>query len=90
MLKRVFFHAAGLALAASLHTAPGVCAQIALTGATIIDGTGAAPIPNGVIVIDGDHIVAVGSAATTHVPRDARRVPLRGKYIIPVARINEK
>ena len=31
-----------------------------LTGATLIDGTGAAPVPDAAVVIDGDRITAAG------------------------------
>ena len=31
-----------------------------LTGATLIDGTGAAPVPDAAVVIDGERIIAAG------------------------------
>jgi imidazolonepropionase-like amidohydrolase len=57
--------------------------ELALTGATILDVTGGAPIVNGVIVIDGGRIVAVGSAEDVQVPGSATRIDARGKYVIP-------
>src|SRR5262249_26097860 len=56
---------------------------IAITGATLIDGTGAAAIPDAVIVIDGNKITAVGPRASVRVPAGARQIDAAGKYVIP-------
>jgi imidazolonepropionase-like amidohydrolase len=53
------------------------------TGATIFDGTGSDPIPNGVVVVRDGRIVSVGSGETTDIPDGAERVDLSGKWIIP-------
>ena len=55
----------------------------ALTGATVIDGTGRAAIPNAVVLVRGDRIACIGTAAQCAVPADARRVDLTGRYITP-------
>ena len=55
---------------------------VVLKGATVIDGTGKAPIPDAVIVIEGDKIKAVGGKQTS-VPADATVVDLAGKFVIP-------
>lgn len=64
--------------------APDVAAAqtIVLRGATVITGTGSAPISAAVIVIEGDTIRAVGGAATPR-PAGATVIDLSGKYIIP-------
>ena len=36
-----------------------------LTGATLIDGTGAAPVPDAAVVIDGDRVTAAGARGDT-------------------------
>src|SRR2546426_245747 len=46
---------------------------VVLKGATIIDGTGRAPQQNGVLVLDGERILAVGAPAKVKGPRRARR-----------------
>ncbi len=55
----------------------------AFLGATIIDGSGAAPIENGVLVVRDGRIVAVGDVDTTEVPDGAERIDVSGKTIIP-------
>jgi imidazolonepropionase-like amidohydrolase len=55
----------------------------AFTGASIFDGTGSDPIPNGVLVVRDGRIVSVGPAETTEIPDDAERIDLTGKWIIP-------
>ena len=56
---------------------------VALRGASLIDGTGAAPVKNATVVIAGGKIVAAGPSATTPVPADAKVVDVTGKTIIP-------
>ncbi len=55
----------------------------AFVGATVIDGTGSAPIPNATVVTSDGKIVAVGPSAKVKVPADAQRIDVAGKYIIP-------
>ena len=56
---------------------------VLVTGATVIDGTGAAPIPDAVIVIEGNRITAVGPRTVVAVPSGARRIDAAGKFVIP-------
>jgi imidazolonepropionase-like amidohydrolase len=53
----------------------------ALTGATIIDGTGSAPRRGETIIIRGDRIAAVGAKAK--VPAGATVIDVAGKTVIP-------
>jgi imidazolonepropionase-like amidohydrolase len=55
----------------------------AFTGATLIDGTDRAPIPNAAIVVRDGRVVAAGPAASVTIPTGAERVSLNGKTIIP-------
>ena len=57
--------------------------DIALTGATIIDGNGGAPISNGVVVVSAKKITAVGPRSSVSIPAGARRVDVAGKYVMP-------
>ena len=62
---------------------PLLAQAVVIQGARLIDGTGAAPVDNAVVVIDGDHIVAVGPAGKIAVPKGARAVDARGRTVIP-------
>src|SRR5262249_8053502 len=55
---------------------------IVLKGATLIDGAGRGPIPNSVIVIQGDKIKTVGGMQTPY-PANATVVDLSAKFVIP-------
>jgi len=52
-------------------------------GATVIDGTGAPPLPDAVILIDKDRIRAVGSRSRTTIPDDFERKNLAGLTVLP-------
>lgn len=56
---------------------------VALTGARVIDGTGAAPIENATIVMANGRISAVGPSASVTIPAGATRVNMAGKTILP-------
>ena len=55
----------------------------AFTGATLIDGTGAAPIANATVVTRDGKILAAGPSDKVKVPSDVQRIDVAGKYIIP-------
>jgi imidazolonepropionase-like amidohydrolase len=55
----------------------------ALTGATVIDGNGGAPIPDAVVLITDQKITSVGPRNAVSIPLDARRIDVSGKYILP-------
>ena len=57
--------------------------QIVLKGARLIDGTGRPAIENSVLVIEGDHLAAVGKAGTVSIPKDADVRDVSGKTIMP-------
>ena len=54
-----------------------------LRGATLIDGTGAATVPDAAVVIDGDRIAAAGPRLAMTWPADAQILDVRGRTIIP-------
>jgi imidazolonepropionase-like amidohydrolase len=57
--------------------------KLALVGATLVDGTGHAAVPDAVVVIDGGKIVSVSTAAQAKIPSDATRLDLHGKTLLP-------
>ncbi len=52
-------------------------------GMTLIDGTGAAPMKDAVMLVADGRVVAIGPPGTIVVPSDAQYVDLTGKTIIP-------
>lgn len=56
---------------------------VVLRAARVIDGTGAAPITNGVVVVTDDRIVAVGVDGRVQIPAGARRVDLGNVTLLP-------
>lgn len=56
---------------------------VALTGARIVTMNGAQVIENGVVVIRGNRIAAVGAADAVQIPADAQRLDLAGKTVMP-------
>src|SRR2546426_128225 len=55
----------------------------AFIGATLVDGTGGAPVRNAVVVMRDGRVARAGPRATCPVPPDADTVPAAGKWIIP-------
>jgi len=56
---------------------------IAIVGGTLIDGTGAPPVPDATVVVAGTRIIAVGRRADIQVPRGARVINATGATIMP-------
>ena len=56
---------------------------IVILGATLIDGSGHAPLRNSVVVIEGDKIVAVGRRGHVRIPAEARVIDARGMVVAP-------
>jgi imidazolonepropionase-like amidohydrolase len=62
---------------------PRNTAPLVLLGGTLIDGTGASPINNSAVVIEGDRIIAAGPRSEITIPTEARVVDVSGQYILP-------
>ena len=56
---------------------------VVIKASRLIDGTGAAPIDDAVVVVSGDVIVAAGRAADVGVPAGARVINLAGYTLLP-------
>ena len=55
----------------------------AIRAGTLIDGTGAAPVKNAVIVVQGDRITAVGGGANVAIPTGATVIDLSSETVLP-------
>jgi imidazolonepropionase-like amidohydrolase len=76
-----------LALSAAIGTAvtltePAQVRLLVLDHVRIVDGTGAPPIENGRILIEGERIAGVGAAGAIQVPSGAETVDLAGRTVI--------
>ena len=78
MTRRILYFCA-LSLAGLPAVAAAATAFIGATILPISDG----PIENGVLVIEDGRIVAVGAAGDVSIPRNANRVDLGGRLIMP-------
>ncbi len=84
------FPVVALAQVAGLYTAvpavpvwPAPRSILALTNATIIDGTGAAPVRDGAVVIYDDRIAAAGARSGVNVPPGARIIDVHQGTVLP-------
>ena len=62
---------------------PTATGSFAITGATLIDATGASPVPDAVVIVRDARIAAVGPRATTPVPSGMRTIDGRGQTLLP-------
>ena len=62
---------------------PGAPATLALVGGRVIDGYGGRPIENGVLLIEGERIIAVGPAGSVPIPPGAQRISTEGMTVLP-------
>jgi imidazolonepropionase-like amidohydrolase len=56
---------------------------IAIVGATLIDGTGAEPLRDAVVLIEGDTIARIGSRSAVDVPAKVDVVEAEGRFLLP-------
>ncbi len=75
-----FVSTALLLLAAGCADSPDAVAYV---GATLIDGTGASPVTDAVLLVEEGRVAAVGSSDEVQIPRGAAEVDLSGRFIMP-------
>lgn len=75
--------AMGMVMLAAVAMAQPAAETVALTHATVIDGTGSAAMADSTVIIRGGRIVAVYPAGSQPAPAGARVEDLSGKWIIP-------
>lgn len=56
---------------------------VAFKGASMIDGTGAPPVPNSTVVIANGKVLFAGSSASVSIPAGAQVIDVTGKTIMP-------
>ena len=69
----------------STLTAPPALAQetTVYVGATVVDCTGRGAVADGVVIVDGERISAVGKRSDMKIPTGVKVVNLRGKWLVP-------
>jgi imidazolonepropionase-like amidohydrolase len=67
----------------SSNIRPLYSGRYAIRGATLLDGTGRAPIQDSVILIDGERITAAGTSTEVKIPPRTRVMNARGNTILP-------
>ena len=67
----------------SRKMSPGNDDVIAIVGATLIDGTGRAPVNDSAVVIRAGRIEAAGPQASVRIPEHAHVVTEKGKFLMP-------
>ena len=58
-------------------------ATLAITGGTLIDGSGRDPVANATVLIEGERILAAGPAASIAIPNGARVIDAGGHTVLP-------
>ena len=79
----VFWPAGLLLLALGPGQPAAADAGLALVNGTLVDGTGAAPVEQAVVLIEGGRLRAAGPGATIVIPTDFRVVDVSGAFILP-------
>jgi len=69
--------------AQSAAGAPDTLAHLAFVNATVIDGTGAAPLPKQTILVSRGVIEEIFETGSRKLPADVRVVDVAGKFVIP-------
>lgn len=75
--------AAIAALCLAVPVAAGAVEIRALVGGVLVDGSGGPPLPDSVILIDGDRITAVGQVGTLAIPELAEVISTEGMTVLP-------
>lgn len=70
-------------LSSGCSPASPAAGSIALTGCRLIDGTGAQPIENAVVIIGNGKILQAGPADTITIPKGAKVIDLKGAAVLP-------
>jgi imidazolonepropionase-like amidohydrolase len=82
-LKRAAEQAIEQLTATANRLSPPRRSPLAIVGGTLIDGTGSAPVADSVVLIDGGQVIFAGPRSQVKIPKAARVIDARGKYLLP-------
>ena len=85
LLASAFAFALATTLSACTANPPALdgTGTITIAGATLIDGTGAPPVEDAVVIVRGDRIERAGSRQDVPVPEGGEVIDATGKFLIP-------
>jgi imidazolonepropionase-like amidohydrolase len=72
-----------LGLLSACGTTASATPPLLLDHVTVINGRGGAPLPDRAVLVQGGRIVSVGPSGAAPIPADARRIDLRGRFLVP-------
>jgi hypothetical protein len=78
-----FFLAVSCLIVPALLAAQAQQPAVVIEGGTLIDGNGGAPVPDAVVVIQGNRITAVSRKGQTQYPPNSQIINADGKFILP-------
>ncbi len=55
----------------------------AIVNGKLMDGNGGPPLPSGCVLVEADRIVAVGAMESVTIPKDAQRIDVSGRTVLP-------
>jgi imidazolonepropionase-like amidohydrolase len=76
-----FFAFSAIPLVCSCSSAPPP--SLAITHVTLIDGTGAAALPDMTVFVSDERIAAIGLSRSVSIPRGTKSLDATGKFLIP-------
>jgi imidazolonepropionase-like amidohydrolase len=87
MMKAAFGVLLAVAMLVLVAAAPGglaeTAATLALTHVTIIDASGREAAADQTVIVSNGRVATIGASGTLRVPKDARVIDARGKFLIP-------
>jgi imidazolonepropionase-like amidohydrolase len=72
-----------LCLCAFLMAVGARAEKIAFVGATLINPATEVVLPGGRVLVDNDRVIGLGDDKTLDLPKDARQIDCKGKFILP-------
>lgn len=82
-MHRTLFSLVGIWLAGPVQAQSPADQPVAIAGATLWDGTGAAPIPNSIVVVQAGKFLCAGPRNRCQLPAQTRIIDGRGRFILP-------
>jgi imidazolonepropionase-like amidohydrolase len=83
LIRLVTLATAGVALVSPAFQGIGQTRVLVLDNVRVVNGTGAGPLEQARVVIEGDRLARIGAADSVPLPAEAERVDLSGRTMLP-------